>query len=50
MKSQAVILSIKYDEAKDAPPSQWNWPVLLDISPDHVDVVLTGVLLSAEET
>lgn len=49
MKEQTVILTIRYDDTQDDPPSQWDWPVLLECDPDDVDIELTGVLVSKEE-
>lgn len=45
MKRQVVILDIAYDETEYDPPSQWDWPVLLETP---VEVVLTGVLTKGD--
>lgn len=49
MKQQTVILAITYDETLSAPPSKWDWPALLEVAPEHVECVLTGVLVTKEE-
>lgn len=39
MKQQTVTLKIVYDELQNDAPSEWNWPLLLDIGgADHVEV------------
>ena len=50
MKQQTVILNIAYDDTEYDPPSQWDWADLLDVAPEHVTLVLTGVLVNTEES
>lgn len=40
MKQQNVTLKIVYDELQNDAPSEWDWPLLLDVGgADSVEVV-----------
>ncbi|WP_460791340.1 hypothetical protein [Nocardioides maradonensis] len=49
MKQQTVVLAITYDETRFDPPSQWDWATLLELAPEQVECLLTGVLINAED-
>lgn len=50
MKSQVLIIQVTYDEEQHDAPSKWDWPALLDVLPEHVNVLLTGVLAKDGDT
>ncbi|GAB3863522.1 hypothetical protein GCM10028801_31350 [Nocardioides maradonensis] len=49
VKQQTVVLAITYDETRFDPPSQWDWATLLELAPEQVECLLTGVLINAED-
>lgn len=51
MKQQTVTLKIVYDELENVAPSEWHWPVLLDMGgAESVEVVDAGPIETAPES
>jgi hypothetical protein len=51
MKQQTVTLKIVYDELQNDAPSEWNWPMLLDIGgAESVEVIDANPVESAPES
>ena len=47
-RQQVVILAITYDPDEADPPEQWNWAELLECDPEHVNVLMSGGLVTTD--
>lgn len=44
MKSQVVILKVKFDENESFPPKSWNWSELIGCNVDCVELMNYGAI------
>jgi len=44
MKSQVVILKVRFDENESFPPKSWNWSEIIGCSVDCVELMNYGAI------